>query len=67
MAKVARASAPRWSIEELEGVHESIMASTHIDLLIDSSMKKCGSVHVGTICNTLGVDHARVSTAVPVD
>ena len=44
----------RWrSIEELEGVHESIMASTHIDLLIDSSMKKCGSVHVGTICNTL--------------
>jgi len=44
----------RWrSIEDLEGVHESIMASSHIDRLIDPSLKKCGTVSVAAVCNSL--------------
>lgn len=46
----------RWrSIEDLERVHESIMASSHIDRLIDPSMKKCGTVSVAAVCNSLHI------------
>jgi hypothetical protein len=46
----------RWrSIEDLQGLHESIIPSSHIDRLIDPIMKKCGTVSVSAICNSLHI------------
>lgn len=49
----------RWrSLEHLEGVHECIMASTHIDQLINSAVKRSGPFshgNVNAVCNALQI------------